>query len=413
MQSDTTSIPNRDLLREFLEGKLQEASSSQFTKMGYIPETNSQTLNNMRSELESLITSDPRFFGSTVKMVRTHNSCSGFYPKHMYSALLQRTFDTSSADAAIEWLEKVLTTKVADGKFITALWGVPVRDKVELTPEISLIPFDLLPSSEQKTTIENTQMGIIPSPLDWTLPSSALVVSHQIAPFLCDPEEPVDNSKFSDLQESVREIILLLTLIGPRAAIQIAHWFNFDDSDLELALVGKSRNSQQMEIIPNFTVENSFLDTEEAIEIIRKFMRLESITKDKIKIATDRLKRALLRHEPSDGAVEVSIALEILCGDKQTSEMTHKVKVRAVRLLGGDSNERNYNRTILTKTYDIRSKLVHQGHPATGSISVLGKNLHVNELIAAACRLCAELIKTIIRREKFPDWLHFDINDQI
>lgn len=421
----TTPTPKRDALEEFLEEKLQQASTYRFAPMGLLdllkidPQNfHSQApfvLHDMSSGLEELITSDPRFLGRTIKMVRTLNGAYGFYPSFLGPRLLQRTFDTGSASEAITWLEKVLSMQVADGKFITALWNVPVASEVQLTPDVRLVPFDSLPNSGQKTSIQNSQFqtGIISTPLVWQPPSSALVAPYQVAKFLCDQEEkPAEDGEFSLLQESVADITLLLTLIGPRVAIQVAHWFNFDDPDLELALLGQSRGSQMMEILPKLTEQNpSVLDAEEAIEIIRRFNALTPSAKEKIKIATDRLRRALLRHQPADRAVEVSIALEILCGDAQTSEMTHKVKVRAVRLLGGNPSVRERNRTIVTKTYDVRSKLVHQGSHDTKPISILGVSMEVDAVISEACHLCAELIKTVIRRGAFPDWLHFDIND--
>lgn len=421
----TTLTPRRDPLEDFLEDKLRQASAYRFAPMGLldvlrIDPQNFRSpapfvLHDMSSGLEDLLTSDPRFLGQTVKMIRTLNGATGFYPQFVGPRLLQRTFDTGSASAAITWLKKVLSTQVADGKFITALWNVPVASEVQLTPDVSLVPFDSLPHSGQKAAIENSQFqtGIISTSLAWQPPSSALVAPYQVASFLCDQEEmSAEDGKFSLLHDSMADITLLLTLIGPRVAIQIAHWFNFDDPDLELALLGQSKGSQMMEILPKITGQSPpSLNAEEAIEIIEHFNALTPSAKEKIKIATDRLRRALLRHQPADRAVEVSIALEIMCGDQQTSEMTHKVKVRAVRLLGGNPSVRERNRTILTKTYNVRSKLVHQGSHDTKPILFLGVSMEVDEVISEACHLCAELIKTVIRRGAFPDWLHFDIND--
>lgn len=423
--ADTTPTSKRDALEAFLDEKLQKALAYRFAPFGLLDIRNidpqtfsfqaSSVLHDMSSGLEDLITSDSRFLGRAVKMVRTINGASGFYPSFVGPKLLQRTIDTGSASAGISWLQKVLSTQVANGKFITALWNVPVDSEVQLTPDVRLVPFDSLPHSGQKTVIENSQFqtGVISSPLAWKPPSSALVVPYQVAPFLCSPEENLAiDGGFPDLHESVADITLLLTLIGTRVAIQVAHWFNFDDPDLELALLGQSRGSQMMEILPRLTRQDPpTLNSEEAIEIIRRFNALTPSAKEKIKVATDRLKRALLRHQPADRAVEVSIAFEILCGDTQTSEMTHKVKVRAVRLLGGNRDVRERNRTILTKTYNVRSKLVHQGSHDTKPISVLGVPMEVDAVISEACHLCAELIKTVIRHGAFPDWQHFDIND--
>lgn len=419
------TTPKHDALAEFLEEKLQKALAYRFAPFGLSdirnidPQTYSSqahcVLHEMSSGLEDLITSDSRFLGQTGKMVRSINSVSAFYPRYVGAKLLQRTIEAGSANAGISWLQKVLSTQVADGKLIAALWNVPVDSDVQLTPEVRLVPFDSLPPSAQKTAVENSQLQSEPiwSPFNGKKPSSALVIPYQVAPFLCDPEQGrAIGNEFSNLYESVVHITLLLTLIGPRVAIQEVSWFIFDDPDLELALMGQVQSRQVMEILPSVSAQDSLaLNSEEAIEIIRRFNALSPSAKEKIKIATDRLKRALLRHQPADKAVEVSIALEILCGDKQTSEMTHKVKVRAVRLLGGNPDVRERNRTILTKTYDIRSKLVHQGSHDTKPISVLGESMEVDAVISEACQLCAELIKTVIRRGAFPDWLHFDIND--
>lgn len=429
MKSNSIAViapaPKRDALKDFLEEKFQHASSYSFAPMNLLDalKIDPQNLHSqahlvthdMTSGLEELITSDTRFLGRAVKMVNTLNGASGFYPSFLGPKLLQRTFDTGSASAAIAWLQKVLLTQVADGKFVTALWNVPVASEVQLAPNVRLVPFDSLPHSGQKIAIERSQFqaGIISTPLAWQPPSSALVVPYQITNFLLDSEEtPAAYGDYTHMHQSMADITLLLTLIGPRVAIQVAHWFNFDDPDLELALLGQSRGSQMMEILPMLTAQNPpVLNAEEAIEVIRLFNALTQSAKERIRIATERLRRALLRHQPADRAVEVSIALEILCGDAQTTEMTHKVKIRAVRLLGGDPEVRERNRTILTKTYDVRSKLVHQGSHDTKPISVFGESMQVGAVIYEACHLCAELIKRVIRRGAFPEWLHFDIND--
>lgn len=175
-QTTTTPTRKRDALQEFLEDKLQQASTYRFAPMGLLDALKIESesfhsqapfvLHGMSLGLEELITSDPRFLGHTVKMVTTLNGVSGFYPSFVGPKLLQRTFETGSASAAITWLKKVLSTQVADGKFITALWNVPVASEVQLTPDVRLVPFDSLPHSSQKTAIESSQFqtGLIVTP---------------------------------------------------------------------------------------------------------------------------------------------------------------------------------------------------------------------------------------------------------
>jgi hypothetical protein len=420
----TTPPVNGDTLEEFLKDKLKRASEDQIPPMSVLDllKIDPQAFHSpapliwhdMSKGLEDLIAADTRFLGSAARMVNTLNGASGFYPRFVGVRLLKRMVATGSASAAIAWLQKVLSTQSADGEYITALWNVPVTAEVEVTPRVRLVPFDLLPNSAQKAAIENSQFGeeIITTSLSWQPPSSALVMPVEILNFLVDGESEPDYGEYQSLHDSAAEITWLLTLVGPRVPIQVAHWFNYKDQDLEFALSGGGRGMPAMEILPRLAAQSPpILNAEEAVEIIWKFRTLALGAKAKIKVATDRLRRALLRHNSADRAVEVSIALEIMCGDTQTNEMTHKVKTRVVRLLGGDASLRERNRVILTKTYEVRSKLVHQGSQDTKPISVQGTPTEVDAVVTEACHLCAELIKKVIRHGAFPDWLRFDIND--
>ena len=91
--------------------------------------------------------------------------------------------------------------------------------------------------------------------------------------------------------------------------------------------------------------------------------------------------------------------------------MTHKVSVRAVRLLGGPPDVRARNLAILKKTYEVRSKEVHQGEQASGTLKVASEKMTADAVMAEAARLCAELIKVVVKRGSVPSWGHFDINE--
>lgn len=419
--------PYKNPLEAFLEKKLLEATEYQFKPMSLfelldfgsqkISSRAPYILNDMCSGLKDLIITDDRFPGNNPKLIRSLNGASAFYPEYLGPTLLRYIIDKRSVAEGISWLQKILSTKEASGKFISALWNVPIESEFQISDDITIVPFDSLPHSDQKQAIINSQFdnGILPVSIFWEPPSSALIVSHTVAPFVYDPadhKDDVENSKYIEYHDRLNEISLLLTLIGPRVPVLFAYWFNFDDKDHELAQLSKSRGSPILEILPNIRLENPLvLNSDEAKEIIHKFYCLCKTDQEKIKTATNRLKLALSRRDPSDSAVEASIALEILCGDTQTNEMTHKVKVRAVRFLGGNKEKRERNKEIIKVTYTMRSKLVHQGIHENKPVKISGELLSRTAITNEAGILTSEIIKKIIRSGKFPDWQSFDIHE--
>lgn len=93
--------------------------------------------------------------------------------------------------------------------------------------------------------------------------------------------------------------------------------------------------------------------------------------------------------------------------------MTHKIKVRSVRLVGGADEVRTKNAAVINKAYSIRSKLVHTGHvDSAGFETVCGQRMSVSDIIDHTVTMCVDLIKIIIRRGSIPNWSIFDINEQ-
>lgn len=318
-------------------------------------------------------------------------------------------------EGAIRWLRKVLATEAADGLYITALWNVPVEGDMQITPQISLVPFEALRDSEQKRWLTDQVLarGPVLTMFEGRPPTSALVVQYRVEPYLRDPAEPSQlDQNFIDLHTLISEVTRVLTLIGPRIPLHVANWFNFNDPDLECAQLGRSRGTQIVEILPRMSFAAApMLDAAEAQQTIAQFQGLQPQTKKKVITATSRLKHGLSRHHAGDQAVELSIAFETLTGDAANAEMTHKVSERAVRMLGGPPDVRARNLAILKKTYEVRTKVVHQGEHASGTLMIANEKMTVDAVMTDAARLCAELIKIVIKRGSVPSWGHFDINE--
>jgi Apea-like HEPN len=363
--------------------------------------------------ITELLVKDDRFLGNEVRMIRSLNGASGFYPNMVAAPLIRRTLKYGSSARAIQWLQEVLAIDAAQGSYVSTLWKVPVDGEVQLTKDVKLVPFDSLPDCAHKASLQNPRTGgLVSSGLDWETPSSALIVRYEVKPVVIDPGQECQ-SDYTRIHDEIADIILALTVVGPRPPVLAAAWHVYDDPDLNDVAIG-GRYGRIMELLPAFRGEPyPLLDPQMAAEVVGQFLSLGPEYKPRVTVAIGRLQRALMRHQVGDRAVELSIALEVLLSDKGNSEMTHKVSVRGVRFLGGTNEERARNLLILKKAYEIRSKLVHQGFQESGDISI-GKGLpkmRAAALVDEACQLCANLIKRVLACGGIPDWAEFDILD--
>ncbi|MBS1160699.1 MAG: hypothetical protein H6R15_3118 [Proteobacteria bacterium] len=376
-----------------------------------------QMYNLIGNRLTKRLVQDQRFPGNRTKMIRTDNGGCGFYPAFVALPLLRRALRTGSPEDAIAWLQEVLSTTVATGKTIDALWGVPVEQEIPLTEGIKLVPIDNLPESKNKQWMMGAEFSNLSSPiittLSFTPPQSALVVTRKIDPFLFDPDlgTELTNDEYLKTHELIKEIVLVLTVVGPRVAISAAQWFTFDDPDLEEAnILSGGRSMQMLEILPLGAKDYPTLNCAEAQEMVAGYINLTGDNRSKVRVALQRLNQALRRHNTGDSAVELATGLEALFGDSDNSEMTHKIRMRTARVIGGAQQERIKNAQLIKRMYEIRSKLVHTGHVDLNKTFKIGEqSMTARDIVDQAVQICAQAIKTIIRRGSIPNWSVFDI----
>lgn len=416
-------------LRNLLQQIIEQAEGMRFTSrpLGILEALESDdmqvwleattSLNDFSKELREAVVRDERFLGDSMRFASTGLGAMGFYPSLAGQHLVIKALQTKSADAAIAWLKTVLETNETSTKTIQSLWGVPVAEAFDLTPNVQIMPISDLPDTKQRRHLMEPKFRSNPSPLMSMLDhlpfDSALVINHTITP-LYDPETeqefPTAN-QFLSANDLLKEIALALTVIGPRMAITGIQWIEFDDPDFFFARSGYT--NQMLEVLPMRVGEYPPLDATEAKEIVSSYLALDGSTRKLVRVALQRISQSLRRHNAGDAAVELSTALEALLGDNATTEMTHKVKVRAVRLIGGSAEERRRNATIISKTYTARSKLVHTGQVnETDTDTLDGERVPVRRIVDQALLLCVKLVKIIIRRGEVPNWAMFDITEQ-
>ncbi|MCG5076352.1 hypothetical protein L5014_23750 [Paraburkholderia sp. RG36] len=369
-------------------------------------------LNDAAAGIVGTLIADARFPGNTVVQICREGGASGFYPNFIVMPLLRAATAKGGAREAVSWLEKVFATTSAQGKIFHAIWGAPVDNEIALTEEISIVPIAALPDSAIKTWLtEHRVNSPVSSMLDFISPQSALIVPFYVPRVLHKPGIDPDPSSVEYLRvnDLLNDATLALSAVGPRVTTLAVQWFAFDDPDLELTAFGTGSRGQLMEILPSQPPQYPKLDGVEAADIVRRFLNLPADVKKKIRVTLNRLQQAQKRRTLGDRCVELSTAFETLLGDNKATEMTHKIKVRSVRLLGGSPEIRRHNAAVMGWMYDARSKLVHTGEDVTKGKAINGEVLSPAVLVERATSICTEIVKRLIREGVIPDWADFDI----
>lgn|GEM_PF-1357744 len=362
-------------------------------------------IHDLSQGLRDLVVADSRFLGNEIRQVHVGNGGLGFYPEFFGPTMVRHLLQTQNPEETVRWLEKVLRrTEVARGKSITALWGAPIERGFQLTPKILIVPFAELPDSDEKTQIENlafpSAVDFSRFPVNLRVPQSALVTEIEISPFTGSGDTPPPSVDF-ETQLCHREIGLALGIAGPRLVLEGPHWMVFDDPDFKM--FGSGPSSRFHELMPMLLPQSPTLDPSSS-PVVQGFLKLEEQARKRVLIALKRLQQSFLRSSAGERALDLAIAFEILTGDGQANEITHKVRVRSTRFIGGSNDERHATSTCIKRVYDLRSKLVH-----TGEVLLTPANVEATE---SATRLLSKLVRRIIQRGSIPDWAEFDIYEQ-
>ena len=149
-----------------------------------------------------------------------------------------------------------------------------------------------------------------------------------------------------------------------------------------MALLAEGTSYIHQEILPQHVLlTDSSVVATDARDIVEKYVSLSSGTRDRIRTALKRLHQALIRSEPADSTVELSIALEALLIDSP-GEHTFKLSQRAALLVSEDVEKRKEAKAIIRAAYNIRSSLMHHGRRSKPLTVVEGQEKMSAEEIA-------------------------------
>ncbi|NUY01698.1 HEPN domain-containing protein [Paraburkholderia youngii] len=371
----------------------------------------------LSKEMVPHVTRDTRFAGTTRLFMYTENGGVPCYPDSAPRALFNRAHEVDDVHAAIEWYSRILKVKGATGRICEALWGVTVSNEVRLTDTISILPIRDLRNSAIKRFLMGVSRSIgdvlFRTPYESELASSVLTIRSDVEKVLFTAEEAekrqVNSDQYVGKCDELADVARVLTLIGPRALVSAGIWYEFDDEDL-FGYTSQilSRSTRFVDILPITGQRYPVLDADAAKEVVPLFFGLDLQTQKKIRVALQRLNMAQRRHNLGDKAIDLSISLESLLST-DSNEVKHRVTTRATRLLAGLETDRVRNRDVIGAMYDYRSKMVHQGETPQRSKNIAGVPTTPAEILTSAVNLCVDVITSLLRAQKIPDWAMFDI----
>lgn len=209
--------------------------------------------------------------------VQNDNGYSIFRAKEASSALSRRVLRGETPEQAVGWLERIMASDQGNGIGVLALWGVQIASPLELGFGVSLLPFSSVPDSSTKRRFSQTRDPVaFPGLLNLQLSSplkAALVCSHTVSPLLHPVEQgkPPVQTKPLKTQSLLDDARLALTLVGPSCPVHAGYWFQFDDPDLEDAVLGNAVMTPNQEVLPWGFSTDVNLDTDAAKRLVSAF----------------------------------------------------------------------------------------------------------------------------------------------
>src|SRR5215472_7400759 len=252
---------NRGRLKAALDSILDEQSplfQNTVSKAKKYPSEFQQSIQNqeLATPVDHALALEDEFRDGAGFMVKQESGgYTGFQRRFVSPSLVGRARNFGS-DAALDWLEKVLSTKWANGLCVLVLWGVQTTRQVKFSNGVELLPVSGLPESRFKEWFLRPRsigdvIGFVPQTIS-NPPQTALVCTARVEPFLWDLREgePPTQSNAMQSRQRLDDVRLALTLVSSTAPMEAVYWFQFIDPDLEAASLFGGTSSTHPDVLP-------------------------------------------------------------------------------------------------------------------------------------------------------------------
>ena len=300
--------------------------------------------------------------------------------------LIQRAQRASASEAVAN-----LTAYVDADEFpcnvVMTLGGMLVRGRHDLGYDIELLSWQALPESDDKHETAKYFPG-------WPGPTAALVWRTRMRRMHVDEKSAGTIPTFST--QVMDDMLLCLGVRGPCAPHTLALWMAPPDS------------------VPMFSRGLMFLgqgggapprawygDPQDARRLFEMWQRIDDGRKVALRMPMQRLNLAIRRLSLADAAIDLGIALEgLFLRDlgPERGELGFRLRARAARFLGEDTDSRRRLERLFKDLYGCRSTAVH-----TGLLHGTYHGQDAKALLDSGFRETAAAIVKLIEKGE-PDW---------
>jgi hypothetical protein len=385
------AVASESNLRQLLEEILADETGSDWALLS----------DDRRASLATAVEALPRFAAIRGKHLNAGRSSTAF-STDLWAFALFRLAREQGVDEGLCKLEEFLGQEARDGRIVLLISSVFVTVPIPVAGGITLIPLDALHSR----TLDSYPRTAKLVGRHRQAHTAALVVGHTIRPAFIPETQRVDADAFSGQLTQLDDARRCLCFFGPSTPVHVADWW--EPADDAFNLEGESWFGPNVELLG---YEHSHVMTGEELHKYRdyfaRFSALPEHNKRVLRVAIDRVNRALRRHWSVDAAIELGIALEaFFLSDVEQSELTYRLQVRCAWWLGETPEERTQLMEWARVLYKCRSEAVHTGYLAEKLQEKWAKSfrgLDTRKFIHEGCARVLRAIALALERG-MPDW---------
>ena len=356
----------------------------------------------IRSRIEKLLQSVPELSNIESQSLRTISWGSSISFFRLAISVLERLSLTDDPTRIVDDLIDFSIKRRIGNYHLSGISGISIAKTLSLAPNIKLVTEDDIPPSKAREFIFrlNRLQGIVGDASHEILrPKVALMISNEQQLLIPNKSrDPPENALPMDtVRDLERRILCCLTLASATTAPVFSAKTSWIDHPAQsyhglTGLAGGTSPGQQ------YSSRYSPVDGALVSHVFKHIDKMPSIDQGTLFLATERLRKSRLHEEPTDRAIDLGIALEIMLlhGAQGNQELSYRAAVHGARLLGANKKDRQSIFETLRGAYSARSAAVHTGQ--------LRKQAHISSLELADA-LCRKVAIKIIDLGRLPgDW---------
>ncbi len=293
---------------------------------------------------------------------------------------------------------------------VLALSGIDVNESIELTDDLSLIPFSSLTPSFMTEALDpnflkmkhHLERGHFPQRINfgYRAPKAALTYKVKVVPKTYSsfdaPHNYIDTS-------IVLDVCRLLTLIDKSTPVILGEWFELDESVPFKEGMGKSYSLPIPEVFSPRDIKLGVVHQKTINELINSYFCIPIKYRKLLKLPLERLNISRRRKNSVDRAIDLGIAYESLFLTDNPESISLTLRKRVSNHLPKSQYDFNIFETI-RKFYNCRSDAAHNGEVKDVYQIKNYKEFKTDELLSISDTLMVDSIVKILKTKNMPKW---------